>query len=224
MFHRRPDRRAIGGLPQLRGPIRAPGQNPLPVLTPDRPLDSPVVPMMMYRPNALFTDGEEHRRLRGAITDSLARVEDDGPRVRIGFDRAPAREVDLVIGADGLHSRVRRLVFGPNDSFQRSMGCHVATFELAGYRPRDERIYVAHTAPGRYIARFPVRDDRTLFFVLMRDEYLAGATPRDDAGRKTALQAALSGIYSAALYRYAVGAGDSEGFDAKLLGQAFRTK
>ncbi|MGW3812408.1 cytochrome P450 [Streptomyces sp. NPDC005046] len=39
------------------------------------PMDSPVVPMMMYRPNALFTDGEEHLRLRGAITDSLARVE-----------------------------------------------------------------------------------------------------------------------------------------------------
>ncbi|MET9890075.1 cytochrome P450 [Streptomyces sp. NPDC006465] len=39
------------------------------------PMDSPVVPMMMYRPNALFTDGEEHRRLRGSITDSLARVE-----------------------------------------------------------------------------------------------------------------------------------------------------
>ncbi|WRZ89894.1 cytochrome P450 [Streptomyces sp. NBC_01007] len=39
------------------------------------PMDSPVVPMMMYRPNALFTDGEEHSRLRGAITDTLARVE-----------------------------------------------------------------------------------------------------------------------------------------------------
>ena len=38
------------------------------------------------------------------------------------------------------------------------------------------------------------------------------------------VQAALSGIYSAALYRYAVGAGDSEGFNAQLLGQAFRTK
>ncbi len=38
------------------------------------------------------------------------------------------------------------------------------------------------------------------------------------------VQAALSGIYSAALYRYAVGAGDSEGFDAQLLGQAFRPK
>ncbi|WP_240658304.1 cytochrome P450 [Streptomyces populi] len=39
------------------------------------PPDSPVVPMMMYRPSALFTDGEEHGRLRGAVTDTLARVE-----------------------------------------------------------------------------------------------------------------------------------------------------
>ncbi|MGQ4374675.1 cytochrome P450 [Streptomyces sp. SAS_267] len=39
------------------------------------PADSPVLPMMMYRPSALFTDGEEHGRLRGAITDTLARVE-----------------------------------------------------------------------------------------------------------------------------------------------------
>ncbi len=38
------------------------------------------------------------------------------------------------------------------------------------------------------------------------------------------IQAALSGIYSAALYRYATGAGESEGFDAQLLGQAFRVK
>jgi cytochrome P450 len=39
------------------------------------PPDSPVVPMMMYRPNALWADGQEHRRLRGAITDSLGRVD-----------------------------------------------------------------------------------------------------------------------------------------------------
>ncbi|WP_254885521.1 cytochrome P450 [Streptomyces sp. NA02950] len=39
------------------------------------PPDSPVVPMMGYRPNALFSDGEAHARLRGAITDSLDRVD-----------------------------------------------------------------------------------------------------------------------------------------------------
>ncbi|MES4903122.1 MULTISPECIES: cytochrome P450 [unclassified Streptomyces] len=39
------------------------------------PPDSPVGPMMMYRPNALFNDGEAHARLRGAITDSLTRLD-----------------------------------------------------------------------------------------------------------------------------------------------------
>ncbi|GAA2937758.1 cytochrome P450 [Streptomyces enissocaesilis] len=44
------------------------------------PADSPVVPMMMYRPNALWTDGDEHARLRGAITDSLSRVDPNALR------------------------------------------------------------------------------------------------------------------------------------------------
>ncbi|MCX4659604.1 cytochrome P450 [Streptomyces uncialis] len=35
------------------------------------PLDSPVLPMMYYRPNCLFSDGAEHLRLRKAATDSL---------------------------------------------------------------------------------------------------------------------------------------------------------
>ncbi|QHC27139.1 cytochrome P450 [Streptomyces sp. GS7] len=39
------------------------------------PLDSPVLPMMMHRPNALFSDGAEHMRLRQSVTASLARVD-----------------------------------------------------------------------------------------------------------------------------------------------------
>ncbi|GLZ10174.1 cytochrome P450 [Actinomadura sp. NBRC 104425] len=39
------------------------------------PPDCPLLPMMGYRPNALFTDGTVHARLRGAITDAFARVD-----------------------------------------------------------------------------------------------------------------------------------------------------
>jgi cytochrome P450 len=39
------------------------------------PLDSPVLPMMAYRPNCLFSDGAEHMRLRQSVTDSLARLD-----------------------------------------------------------------------------------------------------------------------------------------------------
>ncbi|MER6144902.1 cytochrome P450 [Streptomyces sparsogenes] len=38
------------------------------------PMDSPVVPMMMYRPNPMYTDGEEHERYRGAVSDTLNRL------------------------------------------------------------------------------------------------------------------------------------------------------
>ncbi|WBO62809.1 cytochrome P450 [Streptomyces camelliae] len=38
------------------------------------PEDSPALPMLGYRPNALFSDGAAHARLRQAVTDSLATV------------------------------------------------------------------------------------------------------------------------------------------------------
>ncbi|WP_031486427.1 cytochrome P450 [Streptomyces bicolor] len=40
------------------------------------PADSPALPMMGYRPNALFSDGAAHARLRQAVTDSLATVDE----------------------------------------------------------------------------------------------------------------------------------------------------
>ena len=46
--------------------------------------------------------------------DSVASIEEGGGCVRVGFDHAPPREADLVIGADGLYSRVRQLAFGSN--------------------------------------------------------------------------------------------------------------
>jgi 2-polyprenyl-6-methoxyphenol hydroxylase-like FAD-dependent oxidoreductase len=133
-------------------------------------------------------------RVETLFGDGIATVDDDGARVRVGFEHSPPREADLVIGADGLHSRVRQLAFGPDAGFEYPMGCHVASFEVAGYRPRNGNTYVAHTAPGRYVARFPMRDDRMLFFVLMRDAHLGGRTPGNHAERRAALTAALGGI------------------------------
>lgn len=37
--------------------------------------DSPVAPLLAYRPNCMFSDGAEHLRLRQAVTDSFARVD-----------------------------------------------------------------------------------------------------------------------------------------------------
>ncbi|MFF0200853.1 cytochrome P450 [Streptomyces sp. NPDC005017] len=39
------------------------------------PADSPILPVLAYRQNCMFTDGAEHLRLRQAVTDTMARVD-----------------------------------------------------------------------------------------------------------------------------------------------------
>ena len=131
-------------------------------------------------------------RVETIFDDSITTINDDGAYAHVGFEHASQREVDLVVGADGLHSKIRQITFGPDREFEYPMGCHVASFEVAGYRPRDDNLYVAHTAPGRYIARFPVRDDKTLFFILLRNEYLPSTVPTTESERKAALTTAFS--------------------------------
>jgi 2-polyprenyl-6-methoxyphenol hydroxylase-like FAD-dependent oxidoreductase len=120
-----------------------------------------------------------YRAIEGKVEaifgDSVASVGDHGDGVRVGFDHAPAREVDLVIGADGLHSRVRRLAFGPTSGFEVSLGYHVAAFEVDSYRPREELVFISHNLPGRQISRFSMRDDTTLFLFIFRDELMSGS-------------------------------------------------
>ncbi|MGN6720705.1 MAG: FAD-binding domain [Candidatus Binatia bacterium] len=126
--------------------------------------------------------------------DSLARVEDERHCVRVRFDHAAPREVDLVIGADGLHSRVRQLAFRPEAQFEVSLGCHVAAFEVEGYRPRDELVYVSHGVPGRQVSRFSMRDDRTLFLFVFRDEYLPTGSLSSEEERRSALTSVFAEV------------------------------
>ena len=133
-------------------------------------------------------------RVETIFGDSIAAIDDDGERVRISFDHAPSREVDLVVGADGLHSRVRELAFGPESAFEVPLDCHVGAFEIEGYRPRDELASVMHGVPGRYISCFPIRDDKILVFMVFRDEYLRCAIPSNLSAKKSALTEAFEDL------------------------------
>jgi 2-polyprenyl-6-methoxyphenol hydroxylase-like FAD-dependent oxidoreductase len=54
--------------------------------------------------------------------DSVAGLRQDEGGVDVRFERSAARRFGLVIGADGLHSAVRRLAFGPEADYVRHMG------------------------------------------------------------------------------------------------------
>jgi 2-polyprenyl-6-methoxyphenol hydroxylase-like FAD-dependent oxidoreductase len=95
--------------------------------------------------------------------DEIISLREQSDGVEVQFRNAKMRRFGLVIGADGLHSNVRRLIFGSQDQFERQLGYYVAAFEVEGYRPRDENVYVTHSQPGRMVGRFALHDDRTLF-------------------------------------------------------------
>jgi 2-polyprenyl-6-methoxyphenol hydroxylase-like FAD-dependent oxidoreductase len=102
--------------------------------------------------------------------DEVTAIHDGPDGVRVEFEHASERRSDLVIGADGLHSNIRRLVFGPHSRFERQLGYAVAAFEVRRYRPREENAYVMYNQPGRMIGRFALRDDRTLFLFIFADD------------------------------------------------------
>jgi 2-polyprenyl-6-methoxyphenol hydroxylase-like FAD-dependent oxidoreductase len=106
--------------------------------------------------------------------------------MQVQFCRGPPRRFDLVIGTDGLHSDVRRLAFGPQHQFEKQLGYVVAAFEVRGYRPRDEEIYLMYGRPGYMLGRFTLHNDRTLFlFVFAAD---SGSLPATLDGQKAMLR------------------------------------
>ena len=119
---------------------------------------------------------------------TVTAIADDGDSVQVTFTQGEPREFDLLIGADGLHSTVRDLVFGPQRQFERDLGYVVAACEVSGYRPREELVYVSYTTPGKQVARFALRGDRTLFLFIFAAEHLPGPVPHTLAERKLALR------------------------------------
>jgi 2-polyprenyl-6-methoxyphenol hydroxylase-like FAD-dependent oxidoreductase len=101
--------------------------------------------------------------------DSIASLAQDGRGVDVTFKRSLPRRFDLVIGADGLHSHVRRLAFGPEAGFVRHAGLYVATLPL----PRDidpGRDIIMLNAPGRSITLHPSRGRPLAAFIFWHRE------------------------------------------------------
>ncbi|TQM11433.1 FAD-dependent monooxygenase [Pseudonocardia kunmingensis] len=86
--------------------------------------------------------------------DSVESLTDDGDGVDVEFRSGRTERYDLVLGADGQHSAVRRLVFGPEEDYRRFLGVYVALATLPGEAAPDG--VTLHNVPGRMvgIARF----------------------------------------------------------------------
>ena len=128
---------------------------------------------------AIYTTIED--KVETIFGDSIATVDTHSEGVRLTLESGESRDFDLLVGADGLHSNVRRLVFGPDQEFEHYLGSKVAACMVDGYRPRDDLVYVTYGSPGRQLGRFALRGDRTMLLFIFRASHdSAGVAPKDE--------------------------------------------
>lgn len=89
--------------------------------------------------------------------DRIAELTQDADGVDVTFAGGERRRFDLVIGADGLHSALRAMVFGPRERFVRHLGLVLAFYGVPNEFGLD-RWLIDHQEAGRSAGLRPVRD------------------------------------------------------------------
>jgi 2-polyprenyl-6-methoxyphenol hydroxylase-like FAD-dependent oxidoreductase len=86
--------------------------------------------------------------------EMITELHPDEGGVDVIFDQSAPRRFDLVVGADGIHSGVRRLAFGPEADFAQHLGMYVATAKVGVPLERDDTV-IMHNEPGTAVALHP---------------------------------------------------------------------
>ena len=93
---------------------------------------------------------------------------DEGDRVRVELSQDGSRTFDLVIGADGLHSTVRRLTFGSEDEALVPLGIAVAAYDLEGLSGGEDLVAQMYAEVGLQVASVQRPDGPSMILLSFR--------------------------------------------------------
>ena len=139
--------------------------------------DQPTKPDTLLRgdiEDALWHSVDGQIEVRYATTPVA--ITDDGDEVHVclrdGLGKESLETFGLVVGADGLRSTIRKLVFGPNERFMRPLNTVICAYQLENqmetFRPRDGIIL---NEGNRSIWIFPLEDHApTILFAYRTDD------------------------------------------------------
>jgi 2-polyprenyl-6-methoxyphenol hydroxylase-like FAD-dependent oxidoreductase len=123
--------------------------------------------------------------------DSITDIDVDGG---VTFERMPARRFDVIVGADGLHSGVRRLVFGAEAEMSRFLGAYLAVVSAPKALAEPAEM-LGHVGVGRLAAAYTAEhlDDARVIFMFRSGEQL-DYDHHDSSRQKELLRNAFAGM------------------------------
>ena len=103
--------------------------------------------------------------------DTIQTLQETPDAVEVTFERSAPRRFGLVVGADGLHSVVRRQVFGDERQFLNYIGGYFGVFTAPNHLNLDGRMAI-YTTPGKVVGMYPVRQtgEARVGFLLRREK------------------------------------------------------
>lgn len=125
--------------------------------------------------------------------DMIVGIGADQHGLDVTFDRAAPSRFDLVVGADGLHSAVRRLAFGPESDFVKHLGIYIGTVRLENALDHDDTV-VVYNEPGVAAALHPGAGAPSAAFMFRSSVQI---NPRDP----TAVEQNMRQVYADAGWR-----------------------
>jgi 2-polyprenyl-6-methoxyphenol hydroxylase-like FAD-dependent oxidoreductase len=133
-------------------------------------------------------------RVEYVFGDTLTGLTETASTVHATFANSADRTFDLVIGADGMHSTVRRLIFGPEEQFVRTLGYCLAGWDLPNELGFDGTP-LQYNVPGRMAgASANLLDPKQAktFFIFKTDDVALARAGTDR--QKQALREAFGGL------------------------------
>ncbi|TYB69828.1 FAD-dependent oxidoreductase [Nonomuraea sp. PA05] len=122
--------------------------------------------------------------------DSITGIADDGT---VTFERSAPRTFDLIVGADGAHSNVRRLAFGEERAFTRDLGHYISISTVPNTLGLD-REEAVHAAVGKTANVYSTRQDSSAKALFMWSSPPVDYDHRDIAGQKKLVTEAMNGV------------------------------
>lgn len=108
------------------------------------------------------------------------------------YGAGPTRSFDLVIGADGLHSALRTLAFGPESDYVRHLGSYLAVFSTPNFLDLDHW-QVFQQTPGKMAGIYSARHNAEARVVMGYESERIEYDYRDAEQQKRLIATAFAG-------------------------------